>query len=60
MKSILSMSALALLLAGLGCGRTEAPQAPTLPIAKVRLASALEAAPAGWVACPAATRTRRK
>ncbi|BDU73472.1 efflux RND transporter periplasmic adaptor subunit [Mesoterricola silvestris] len=46
------------LIAGLACGRHEAPQAPALPPAKVRLVSPGAAGDAGWVAATL-TATRR-
>jgi len=50
MKRILFLSSLALLLAGLACGKHEEPKALQLPTAKVRLAPEGDADAAGWVA----------
>jgi len=50
MKPILVMSSLALLLVGAACRRHEEPKTEQLPRLKVRLVSATDAAPAGWVA----------
>ena len=50
MKPLLMISALALALAGIGCGNHESAQTPSLPTAKVRLALDSDAAQAGWVA----------
>ncbi len=50
MKSILFPSALALLLGTVACGRPEEPKPPQLPRVRVRLASTIDAAQAGWVA----------
>ncbi|WP_306600019.1 efflux RND transporter periplasmic adaptor subunit [Geothrix sp. 21YS21S-2] len=46
------------LLAGLACGKHEAPQAPPMPAAKVRLAAVDPAGDAGWIAATL-TATRR-
>jgi RND family efflux transporter MFP subunit len=50
MKRILFLSSLALILAGLACGKHEEPKTPQLPIAKVRLAADGDASVTGWVA----------
>lgn len=50
MKRILFPSALALVLVGLACTKSEEAKAVSLPIAKVRLAVEADANPAGWVA----------
>lgn len=50
MKRTLILSALATVLAGLGCGRHAAPVAPPEPAAQVRLVAAAPDAEAGWIA----------
>lgn len=50
MKSLLFLLSLTLVLAGLACGKTEAPKATLLPTAKVRLAPEPAADQGGWVA----------
>jgi RND family efflux transporter MFP subunit len=50
MKSILILSSLTLVLAGLACSKQEEPKSVQLPTAKVHFAPETDANPAGWVA----------
>jgi RND family efflux transporter MFP subunit len=50
MKPILFLPLTTLLLAGLACGKTEAPQGTALPTAKVHLTESGQSSDAGWIA----------